>query len=93
MFPDKWEDRAIAITTDMPGTAKNSKWKKQMIIHALYLVLGRIDDADEVYLNGKLIGKSGNFPPEYITAYNKVRRYNIPQGILKNGEYCKYRCC
>lgn len=42
------------------------------------LLLGYIDDVDEVYLNGKLIGASGSFPPRYQTAYNAQRNYYIP---------------
>src|SRR5512145_2971038 len=40
----------------------------------LFLMLGRIDDADIVYLNGKILGKSGKFPPDFETAYNKRRK-------------------
>lgn len=53
----------------------------------LYLELGRIDDVDEVYFNGHLIGSTGGFPPDYFTAYNYGRRYLIPQEhINKNGK-------
>jgi hypothetical protein len=53
----------------------------------IYLMLGRIDDADEVFLNGKLIGSSGKFPPDYETAFSTIRKYIIPVGLLnKNGE-------
>ncbi len=48
----------------------------------LYLYLGRIDDVDEVYINGKLIGSSGSYPPEYQTAYQVSRKYRIPAGVL-----------
>lgn len=44
----------------------------------LYLSLGYIDDVDEVYLNGKLIGFSGSLPPYFHTAYRAYRRYPIP---------------
>jgi hypothetical protein len=43
-----------------------------------FLILGFIDDVDETYLNGKLIGRSGRFPPRYRTAYNSYRKYHIP---------------
>jgi Beta-galactosidase/beta-glucuronidase len=49
----------------------------------IYLMLGRIDDVDEVYLNGKLIGKSGKFPPNFESAYNRTRKYIIPIENLK----------
>jgi sialate O-acetylesterase len=53
----------------------------------LYLELGRIDDADEVYINGHFIGRTGGFPPDYFTAYNYERRYFVPQEHLKkNGK-------
>jgi len=48
----------------------------------MYLVLGNIDDCDEVYLNGTLIGKSGSFPPDYSTAYGIERKYPISAHIL-----------
>ncbi|MEM8966916.1 MAG: beta galactosidase jelly roll domain-containing protein [Bacteroidota bacterium] len=48
----------------------------------LYLSLGYIDDVDEVYLNGKLIGFSGSLPPYFHTAYRAYRRYPIPVEYL-----------
>tara|TARA_R110001583_G_scaffold75621_1_gene208006 strand:- start:11291 stop:12322 length:1032 start_codon:yes stop_codon:yes gene_type:complete len=50
----------------------------------LYLQLGNIDDVDEVFINGKRIGKSGNFPPHFATAYNSNRIYAVPVEYLKN---------
>lgn len=47
-----------------------------------FLVLGFIDDVDETYINGKLVGKSGSFPPRNRTAYNSHRKYAIPSGVL-----------
>lgn len=52
-----------------------------------YLSLGEIDDADEVFINGVLIGSSGAFPPKFKTAYNSKRWYLIPRDLLnKNGK-------
>ena len=42
--------------------------------------MGKIDDADEVYLNGKLIGKSGGFPKDekgYKSAWSIPRVYRV----------------
>jgi len=51
------------------------------------LCFENIDDADEVYFNGKLIGKLGNFPPSYLTAYSWDRKYIIPSSLIrKNGD-------
>lgn len=52
----------------------------------LFMLLGRIDDVDEVYLNGKLIGLSGLFPPKVITAYDMERKYPFPSDLLVPGE-------
>lgn len=43
-----------------------------------FLILGYIDDVDETFLNGTMIGRSGNFPPRYRTAYNTSRKYHLP---------------
>jgi len=43
------------------------------------LHLGKIDDVDQTYFNGKLIGETGSFPPGYITQWEKQRRYIIPE--------------
>ena len=48
----------------------------------VFLMLGYIDDADEVYINGKLIGFSGGFPPHYATAYKAKRLYYVPAEVL-----------
>jgi sialate O-acetylesterase len=48
----------------------------------LYLLLGRVDDADETYINGHLIGFTGVFPPKPETAYNVFRQYIIPREYL-----------
>jgi DUF1680 family protein len=43
------------------------------------LYLGKIDDVDQTYFNGKLIGETGSFPPHYITQWEKQRVYTIPE--------------
>ncbi|MEJ2594827.1 MAG: beta galactosidase jelly roll domain-containing protein [bacterium] len=48
----------------------------------LLLRLGQIDDVDEVYLNGQLIGTTGVFPPLVRTAYTVPRKYPLPAELL-----------
>lgn len=50
---------------------------------AIELLLGSIDDADEVWLNGKQIGATGSFPPDYQTAWDAERRYRVPASLVK----------
>ncbi|NOZ57651.1 MAG: glycoside hydrolase, partial [Calditrichaeota bacterium] len=49
----------------------------------LYLRLGRVDDVDEVFLNGIRIGGKGSFPPKFKTAWDDRRTYRIPPRALR----------
>lgn len=49
--------------------------------------LGNLGDADEVFLNGQIIGGSGVFPPLYQPATLQRRIYPLPQSKLRYGEY------
>ncbi len=63
------------IKVDLPvGMSKNN----------LILKLDGIDDADEVYFNGELIGQSGTFPPNVETAFNQIRKYTIPAHLINS---------
>jgi hypothetical protein len=48
----------------------------------LILPLGKIDDADITYFNGKEIGRMGD---EKTTAWNQERRYIVPAEIINYG--------
>ena len=50
------------------------------------LDLGRIDDVDEVYLNGRLVGKTGSFPPHFRPAFDQERRYPLARKWLRPGQ-------
>ncbi len=50
----------------------------------LALLIERIMIADQTYLNGVLIGSTGNFPPNFFSGWNKVRLYTIPKVLLKH---------
>lgn len=48
---------------------------------SLRIFLSKIDDADEIYLNGVLIAKNGSFPSDqggYETVWNKIREIHLP---------------
>lgn len=46
------------------------------------LTLGKIDDADQTYLNGKLIGQTGGFPPAFEGKYDETRIYKVPASTI-----------
>ncbi len=52
----------------------------------LILSLGRIDDADEVFVNGQRVGGLGQFPPAYHSAYDERRLYPVPAALLRPGK-------
>jgi hypothetical protein len=51
----------------------------------LYLQFGKIDDVNEIYLNGVRIGQMGCFPPEYVSAYSLPLLYFVPKKLINFG--------
>jgi len=51
----------------------------------LELALGEVESADEAYLNGKLVGSTGKFPPDAQPAGGKKRVYQVPADLLQPG--------
>ncbi len=52
----------------------------------LVISLGMIDDSDETFFNGELIGATGKMPPHHETAWNTLRSYSIPADKIVWGE-------
>ncbi len=81
--PSSWENQGFhgydgyawyRNTFSIPARYKND---------VIYLFLGFVDDVDQVFINGKIVGYSGSFPPDYETAYNVDRRYPVPSSLIK----------
>lgn len=51
----------------------------------LVLSAGFLDDADETYLNGVLVGRSGSFNPDGDSQWFERRLYPVPAGVLEFG--------
>lgn len=51
---------------------------------AMKIYLGKIGDADRVYLNGVQIGQTGNFPPNFSYDMDTERTYFIPGNLINN---------
>ena len=90
----KWETLSVCKTWDAQGKHVDAAtgWyrfhvqlTKSMIEgsdmkEVVQFALGGIDDADETYLNGELIGKTGQFPEDnggYRSQWSKPRVYNV----------------
>jgi hypothetical protein len=84
--PATWEDEGY------PGYDGYAWYRKHFNVPSdwktkdLFLELGMIDDVDEVYVNGQLIGSTGSFPPAYSSAYDVQRSYSIPQEVLESNK-------
>lgn len=82
--PAPWESRGFHGYDGYAWYRKSFTLPSSIEENNLYISLGYIDDVDEVYLNGKLIGFSGSFPPYFHTAYRAYRRYPIPIEYLNS---------
>jgi len=71
-----------------PGTNQGFGWYRRHLLLpsraeqlGVDLLLGKIGDADEAFLNGVRIGGSGSFPPEFKGARETERSYHAPPGL------------
>jgi len=80
--PNAWENQGYHGYDGYAWYRKTIELQSENVMHDLYLDLGYIDDVDEVFINGEIIGNSGNFYPSIVSAYNARRFYTIPQGLV-----------
>ena len=80
--PSAWEDEGF------PGYDGYAWYRKEFELNSdldgksVYLYIGYIDDVDEVFVNGHLIGLTGHFPPKTVERDYILRRYLIPRDYL-----------
>jgi len=66
---------------------KEFSWQGDQTNSKLFSISpGRMAWADLTYVNGQIIGKSGDYPPHAWSAWNSIRNYTIAKGILKENE-------
>lgn len=80
--PASWEDQGFYGYNGYGFYRKDVTVPSSFKGRMLYLVLGYIDDVDEVYFNGHKIGSTGSFPPKYTSAYNAERKYYLPEEYI-----------
>jgi hypothetical protein len=80
--PSHWEDDGFNGYDGFAWYRTNFDGKLLDQNEVYYLNLGFIDDCDEVFVNGKAIGFSGQFPPKFKTAYNNERKYQLPADVI-----------
>ncbi|HKJ81587.1 MAG TPA: beta galactosidase jelly roll domain-containing protein [Ignavibacteriaceae bacterium] len=85
--PSSWEDQGFNGLDGYAWYRIHFRYDDRIKSQDVYLNLGRVDDADQTYLNGHLLGFTGTFPPNIQTAYYVFRRYYIPPDYFnKNGD-------
>ncbi|HJT25561.1 MAG TPA: alpha-L-fucosidase, partial [bacterium] len=84
-LPAHWSEHGYHCTNCYGWYRKHFTVPKEWKGHSIVLPLGKIDDADITYLNGKEIGHMGDFPPGKNTAWDQVRHYEIPAKLIRFG--------
>jgi beta-galactosidase/beta-glucuronidase len=84
--PATWEDQGFHGYNGYAWYRKTFEVPRELIGSNFILNAGFIDDVDQTFINGKLIGMSGGFPPQFVTAYDAYREYYLPKDILKEGK-------
>lgn len=77
-LPGYWEDQGVRDLNGVVWFRKEIEVPPSMVGKEVKLFMGRIIDADEVYVNGQKVGN--------ITYQYPPRRYTVPAGLLKAGE-------
>ncbi len=78
LIPGYWEDQGISDLDGVVWFRKDINISENQIGQGALVKLGRIVDADELYVNGIKVGNTTYQYPQ--------RRYTIPKGVLKSGK-------
>ena len=77
-IPGYWADTKVGFLNGVVWFRKKVNIPASVVGKKAKIILGRIVDADSVLINGKFIGNTTYLYPR--------RRYDIPAGIIKEGE-------
>lgn len=90
--PAKWEDQGYRDYDGYAWYRKTFAWKTTDDKEKMVILMGKIDDIDQVYINGTLVGSTGNFPSKpgsdasTDSEFDAFRGYFIPEGLLKKNQ-------
>ncbi|GAA5483141.1 glycoside hydrolase family 2 TIM barrel-domain containing protein [Haloferula sargassicola] len=77
-LPDTWENHGQSKESNVYGWYRRSlEIPADLRGKDFVLLLGRIDDVDETFVNGERVGGTGSFPPHYRWADQEQRRYPV----------------
>ncbi len=89
--PALWETQGYPEYDGMAWYRLHVRIPAELADKPLVMLLGKIDDFDETYVNGILIGRTGsmridprrNMPRD---EYQRLRAYTVPAGVLRPGQ-------
>ena len=90
--PGKWEDQGYRDYDGYGWYRKSFTYNGNYPGEYVILVLGKIDDVDQLYINGVLVASTGIFPNGTGRAistsqeYQAFRGYYVPLSLLKKGQ-------
>ncbi|MDI6765477.1 MAG: alpha-galactosidase [Bacteroidota bacterium] len=82
VIPSRWENVGYPNLDGFAWYRTKFTLPTDWTLQSLKLYLGKIDDCDQTYFNGNLIGKTGDFPPNYVTEWTSFRIYQIPEQVV-----------
>ncbi len=90
LVPAEWEDRGFREHDGMAWYRRRVRISRKLAKEKLILLLGKINDVDEVFFNGSLIGQTGRIPSKDhrgdIDDKKKIKRaYFIPPDLIRAG--------
>ncbi len=92
LVPARWEDQGYRDYDGYAWYRKTFTYNSNTADDRMVILMGKIDDIDQVYINGTLVGSTGTFPtksnPDVFPSaeYNAFRGYYLPAGFLKKGQ-------
>jgi hypothetical protein len=90
--PAKWEDQKYRDYDGYAWYRKSFIFPENINEEKMVIMMGKIDDIDQVFINGTLVGSTGTFPENGRESantsqeYNAFRGYYIPENLLKKGQ-------
>jgi hypothetical protein len=87
IVPGRWENQGFYNYDGYAVYSRTFNLPANMSNNRMVFLAGRIDDYDQLYINGKYVGQTGDYESkENSDKSNEFRNYFIQAGVLKPGE-------
>jgi hypothetical protein len=87
MVPMAWEFQGLSKYDGFAWYKRSFKIPQNFTTEDVVVILGKIDDFDKVYFNGRLIGSTNDLKPYGMSnSYQETRVYNLPSNLIKRNK-------